>query len=187
MIDKPSVALSRCERYDVSAIKAILRKQFIDLGIDLSFYQSKRILIKPNLVMKKAPDGAATTHPAAIEALILLLKEAGCSDITLADSPGGQYIESRLRTVYRETGMEELCKRTNVKLNYDTTFAEVSNPNGSFSKSFTLIRPVCESEVIFDFCKLKSHSLTRLSGAVKICLVVFPEFKSSRCMHALIT
>ena len=183
MTEQPIVALSRCERYDVSIIKEILNKQFKDLHIDLSDYREKRILIKPNLVMKKAPDGAATTHPAAIEALILLLQAAECTDICLADSPGGQYTELRLRSIYKECGMEELAKRTGIKLNYDTTFTDVSNPNGSFSKSFTMIRPVCESEVIFDFCKLKSHSLTRLSGAVKNLFGCIPGIQKFE-MHA---
>lgn len=183
MTEQPIVALSRCERYDVSTIKEVLNKQFKDLRINLANYREKRILIKPNLVMKKAPDGAATTHPAAIEALILLLQEAGCSSICLADSPGGQYTELRLRAIYRECGMEELAKRTGIQLNYDTTFTEVSNPNGSFSKSFTMIRPVCESEVIFDFCKLKSHSLTRLSGAVKNLFGCIPGIQKFE-MHA---
>jgi len=75
MLDKPTVVITKCDRYDVAKIKEILSKQFADLGIDLNAYRNKNILIKPNLVMKKEPDGAATTHPAAIEALILLLKE----------------------------------------------------------------------------------------------------------------
>lgn len=183
MLDKPTVAITKCDRYDVAKIKEILSKQFVDLGIDLSAYRNKNILIKPNLVMKKEPDGAATTHPAAIEALILLLKEAGCTQITLADSPGGQYVEARLRAVYRESGMEELASRTGVALNYNTEFSEVSNPEGSFSKSFNLIRPVCEAEVIFDFCKLKSHSLTRLSGAVKNLFGCIPGIQKFE-MHA---
>ena len=183
MSDKPTVALSRCERYDLWVIREILAKQFSDLGIDLTQYRGKKILIKPNLVMKKAPDGAATTHPTAIEALILLLKEAGCENICLADSPGGQYVEARLRSVYRESGMEELANRTGIQLNYDTTFLEVANPDGFFSKSFNLIRPVYEAEVIFDFCKLKSHSLTRLSGAVKNLFGCIPGIQKFE-MHA---
>lgn len=183
MSNKPLVALARCERYDVDAIKGILAEHFSVLGIDLRAFRGKKILIKPNLVMKKSPDGAATTHPAAIEALIRLLKEAGCEDICLADSPGGQYVEARLRSVYRESGMEDLCERTGIRLNYDTTFLEVSNPEGSFSKSFNLIRPVYEAEVIFDFCKLKSHSLTRLSGAVKNLFGCVPGIQKFE-MHA---
>lgn len=133
--------------------------------------------------MKKVPEGAATTHPIAIEALICLLQESGCHDITLADSPGGQFVETRLRSVYRESGMEALCERTGIRLNYDTTFAEVPNPNGNFSKSFSFITPVINSDVIFDFCKLKSHSLTKLSCAVKNLFGCIPGIQKFE-MHA---
>ena len=183
MNNKPTVAIAKCERYDVSVIQEILARQFEQIGVDLVSFRDKRILIKPNLVMKKEPDGAATTHPAAIEALVHLLQGVGCQNITLADSPGGQYVEARLRSVYRESGMEDLANRTGILLNYNTEFSEVSNPEGSFSKSFNIIRPVCEAEVIFDFCKLKSHSLTRLSGAVKNLFGCIPGIQKFE-MHA---
>lgn len=58
------VFVSKVDEYDVPKIKSALISSFDALGIDLPALAGKKVVIKPNLIMKKSPDFAATTHPA---------------------------------------------------------------------------------------------------------------------------
>ena len=49
--------------------------------------KGERVLIKPNLIMIKAPDKAATTHPWVVRAVARCPAEAGGKTV-IAESPG---------------------------------------------------------------------------------------------------
>ena len=70
-----TVAVSACEAYDEKQISRILRSHFEAIGYNRTFFEGKKVVIKPNLVMKKSPDAAATTHPAVLCAMLLILQE----------------------------------------------------------------------------------------------------------------
>ncbi len=182
MIEKDyMVALDRCESYDVDDIERVLRLQLDKLGA-ADMFKDKRVVIKPNLVMKKSPEAAATTHPAVLEAVIRILKESA-SDILIAESPGGLYTEQTLAGTYRGCGLTAVAERMNVPLNFDTSYQEVAAPNGKTSKVFNMITPIVNADVIVDLAKLKSHSLTGYSGAAKNYFGVIPGVQKFE-MHA---
>ena len=158
------VAFARCRDYDPSALTEALSRSFSVLGIGREFFEGKRVLLKPNLVLAKKPDQAATTHPAMIAALAELLFGFGAESVTLADSPGGPFSAPALNLVYRVCGMEGADPR--VKLNDDFTFRPVRT-DGVKLKTFRMISAALDADVIVDVCKFKSHSLTGMSCAVK--------------------
>lgn len=168
------VAVNRCDEYDVNKIKSILREQFMQIGVDESFLKNKKIAIKPNLVSPIKPEEAATTHPTVVEAVYLLLLELGATDIILAESPGGPYTPITLTHIYKVTGMTALSEKTGLKLNTDTSFKKESFAEGKKLKSFDVITPIADCDIIFNLCKLKTHSLTGLSCAVKNLFGVIP-------------
>ncbi|MBR5295189.1 MAG: iron-sulfur protein, partial [Clostridia bacterium] len=58
------VSFYTAKEYDTKILKEILEKIIMDQGgFDSLFQKGKRVVIKPNLVMKKKPEAAATTHP----------------------------------------------------------------------------------------------------------------------------
>lgn len=172
-IDKNSpVAISRVGEYNADAIEAVIREQLEKLGA-ADMFSGKRVVIKPNLVMKKSPEAAATTHPAVLEAMIRILKDSA-ADIIIAESPGGLYTSQTLTSVYRGCGIYEVAERCGVPLNYDTSAREIPAPNGKTSKMFSVITPILDCDVIVNLAKLKSHSLTGYSGAVKNYFGVVP-------------
>ena len=67
------VSVRSIDTYDEQKITEILREQMNTLGYDNAFFEKKKVVIKPNLVMKKAPDAAATTHPVVLSALLTVL------------------------------------------------------------------------------------------------------------------
>ncbi len=138
-----------------------------DLGITPAFFKGKKVAVKPNLVMKKPAEYAATTHPAVLEAWLTYLDGCDCADVVIAESMGGPYTESALRGVYAVCGMEDAVKGHRARLNFDVTSRAVSAPDGELCKGFDIITPIADADIIINLCKLKSHSLTRMSGAIK--------------------
>ncbi len=159
------VALRRCVEYEPEAVEACLRDMLESLGIS-DMFTGKKVVVKPNLVMKKAPEAAATTHPVLLGAMLRILCESAES-VTIAESPGGPYTEALLRATYKGCGIQEAADACGVVCNLDTSFREEILPEGKTSKIMNLITPILEADVIVNLCKLKSHSLTGYSGAVK--------------------
>ncbi len=162
---KDRVCLDRVDEYNVDIIEAVIRCQLDSLG-KADLFKNKRVVIKPNLVMKKSPEAAATTHPAVLEAMIRILKESA-ADIIIAESPGGLYTPQTLGSTYKGCGLYDVAERYGVKLNFDTSSKTVEAPLGKTSKMFDIISPILDADVIVNLAKLKSHSLTGYSGAVK--------------------
>ncbi len=177
-----TVVLHAIDSYDEAQIAQILRNHLELLGCDDSFFAGKKVVIKPNLVMKKAPEAAATTHPAVLSALLCVLKEKGVSPM-IAESPGGLYNRQRLEGVYRVCGIDEVANRYGAELNFDTDAVNVPFPDGKKVKSFHIIRPIAEADIVIDLCKLKSHGLTKMSAAIKNFFGVIPGIEKFE-MHA---
>jgi len=160
------VFVSKVDEYDVQKIKSELCASFDALAIDLSSFAGKKVVIKPNLIIKKSPDGAATTHPAVIEAVISVLNDAGVRPV-IAESPGGIYSAAHLKASYRVCGIEDAVKDYDCELNLDVSSEIMEYRGDKASRSFDIIKPIADADVIIDVCKLKSHSLTKMSGAAK--------------------
>lgn len=176
------VALCACDSYDEAHIADILRTQMDTFGYDQAFFAGKKVVIKPNLVMKKAPDAAATTHPAVLSALLTVLAERDCKPL-IAESPGGLFNRQRLEGVYRACGIAPVAEAHGAALNYDTDAVNASYPEGKTVKMFHILKPIAEADVLIDLCKLKSHSLTKMSAAVKNFFGTIPGVEKFE-MHA---
>ncbi len=168
------VAVERLTEYDHGKILACLRKQAEAIGLPADAYKGKRVVIKPNLVAPTKPDGAATTHPAFLTAVVDFLREHGAEDLLLAESPGGPYTEATLRLNYKTCGILDAAESAGLPLNYDTSAKTVHAASATTCRAFQVITPVLEADVLVDLCRLKSHSLTKMSAAVKNLFGVVP-------------
>lgn len=135
-----------------------------------------KVLIKPNLLMKRAPQTATVTHHLLVEAVILCLQQHGIREIMIADSPGGPYTPGLLSGIYKASGMAETAERTGVILNTDCGFQTVE-AHGEKARSFELINPVLWADYIIDMPKLKTHAMTGMSCAVKNLFGTVPGLK----------
>ena len=75
--------------YDVTALRAFFEKGFEELNLPLT---RCKVLLKPNLVMGKAPQKAVNTHPQVVEAVAALLLDRSC-EVSIGDSPGYETTE----------------------------------------------------------------------------------------------
>lgn len=170
---KHPVYIASCNSYDTEKLTDLLKNAFFSLGVTEEIIRGKKVVIKPNLVLAKKPDFGATTHPATVNACVSILAELGADSIILADSPGGPYNQTNLSHVYRVCELAG-CASDKLTLNDDFTWKNVQYPKAEKAKNFHCITPVYDADVIIDLCKLKTHSLTTLSGAVKNLFGIIP-------------
>lgn len=162
-MDKVSVV--KCADYS-GAYEAVKRSLDLIGGIEKFVKPGDKVVLKPNYVSRRRPEAAVTTHPAILRAVIKLCEAAG-GKVVVAESPGGPYNASLLKSVYTACGAIEAAEGTNAMINYDTAFEEVPYPEGAVLKKFPIIKPVLDADVIISLPKLKTHSMTSYSGAVK--------------------
>ncbi|HOQ14300.1 MAG TPA: DUF362 domain-containing protein [Bacillota bacterium] len=168
------VALAACDTYDEERIFSLLVRCAEAASVFPSGLAGKKVVIKPNFVMKREPDAAATVHPAVLRATIRWLSSLGAEKIIVAESPGGPYTAARLRGVYTACGATDACSGLDAALNYDVGYSEAHYPEGQRARVFDVINPILEADVVVDLCKLKTHTLTQLSGAIKNLFGVIP-------------
>src|SRR5680860_76495 len=167
------VVLKECKEYDEEVEKRI-REGIEELGGMSEFVKpGQRVLLKVNLLMKKTPEQAVTTHPSVIEAVVKLVQEAGGIPI-IGDSPGGPYTVNVLNSIYERCGMKDLSDRTGAILNENVEQVTVPHSLGKVMKSLTVTKAVADADVIIPISKLKTHSLMTFTGAVKVLFGVIP-------------
>lgn len=168
------VSLLRCDGYNYENVKKSIEKSFELLGgIDKYIKSGTKVLLKVNLLLKKAPELAATTNHVFVEALAQTIIEAG-GIVTIADSPGGPYTASILNGVYDVCGMKTVEAHTGAVLNYDTGYKTIHINDGVISRSFEVINPVFDNDIIISVAKIKTHQFTKYTGAVKNMFGVIP-------------
>ncbi len=159
------VTISRVEKYDPAMLRKAIDRQFALLGVEELLRPGMKVVFKPNLLAARKPEQAVTTHPMVVEAAADWFLARGITDITLADSPGGLYTEGLLKGIYQTCGLRQLEDR--IKLNTDVTWVAKSREAGKYCKSFNLIRPIAQADLVVNLAKVKTHGMTTLSAGMK--------------------
>ena len=162
-----------CPSYD--RVEDTLRAVLDQMGGMSRFVKpGERILLKANLLRPAPPESAVCTHPAVVAAVARMVVEAGATAV-ITDSPGGALQkESTLRHLYEKTGMAEAAARSGAELSYDVSTRLVSLPQGKAIHQAEIIAPAAEADGVFDLCKMKTHVLMGMTGAVKNNFGVIP-------------
>jgi uncharacterized protein (DUF362 family)/Pyruvate/2-oxoacid:ferredoxin oxidoreductase delta subunit len=156
------VSLARCTRYQPEAVRESLEQLLRPWGGIGSFVKpGKKVLLKPNLLTAAAPEEAVTTHPVALRVLAEMALEAG-GEVYIGDSSGSGPPERVLRV----TGVREVLQETGAKL---LLFDEVKPARfqGKKTRTLPLARALEEVDLVINAGKLKTHTLTGLTAAVK--------------------
>ncbi len=157
------VALVRCESYDESAVYEAVGRGLNLLGGAERFVQAdEKILLKPNLLVGSAPEKVVTTHPVVFKAVARHLQTTGAR-LSYGDSPGfgspaGAARRSELTPVAEQLNLPHA--------DFDKG-ETISFSDGELIKQFTLANGVLEADGIVSLPKLKTHGLTRMTGAIK--------------------
>ncbi|MBQ3866418.1 MAG: DUF362 domain-containing protein, partial [Clostridia bacterium] len=161
------VSLYRAGSYDADLLEKIVDRIILDQGgYERLFAKGKRIVVKPNLVVKKKPDGCATTHPALLEAVLRCILPRG-AEVVVAECPGGPNTEALLAGIYRECGIEDVCRRLNVPIQYKMRPVTVTVDDPVSLGEVEILQDFAEADAVIDLAKMKTHSLTTVTGAAK--------------------
>lgn len=161
------VSFYSAKEYDPILLKEIVEKIIADHGgYERLFAKGKKVVIKPNLVVKKKPECGATTHPAILEAVLLCLLPH-TKDITVAECSGGPNTEALMKGIYRETGIEEVCQKYDIPIHYQMNAAVVEPIDPLICRKIEVLDVFTEAEVFINLAKMKTHSLTAVTGAAK--------------------
>ena len=161
------IAFAGAEDYTPEIIFPALTRAVEASGFTREMVAGRRVLLKPNLLMKRRPEEATTTHPLVVEAAARLLLDWGAGEVTIADSPGGPYTRPLLHSIYETCGMTAAARQSGARLNEDTGFTTLRREENRLVREFSIINPVAEADLVVSVCKLKTHSMTTLSGGVK--------------------
>jgi len=159
------VVMIRPAAYD--ACRAAVDNAFELFPLNLT---GKKVLIKPNVLRRSAPEEAVTTHPSVLKAVIERVKESKPGALWVGDNPGVVgYGENE--DCFRVTGLRDVAGDHYVNLNERITtvpFTPAAEGNIQVSSA------VLEADIIISVPKFKTHGLTVLSGAIKNSYGILP-------------
>ena len=168
------VSLVKCTSYNQEEVNQKVQEAISLLGgLDKFIKKGQRVALKVNLLMKATPDKAMTTHPAVVYAVAKLVKEFGATPF-IVDSAGGPFTAGYINSIYSASGLKEVAEKLKIELNQDFSHEEVHNPNGVVGFKFPICTAIEKADAIINLSKLKTHSFTGYTNAVKNMFGVIP-------------
>jgi len=165
------VFIAGCDDYNIDRVTTAIERVLDAYGgaksiMDRSANGGKRVLVKPNILMPKKPEDAATTHPVIIEAVCSAFIKAG-AEVSIIDSTGGPHTKMVLRLLYGKPGIKKAAKQCGAKLSFDTSSKSVICSGGKILQQVDLLSPVFDADLVISLAKAKTHGFMSMSGCVK--------------------
>jgi uncharacterized protein (DUF362 family)/Pyruvate/2-oxoacid:ferredoxin oxidoreductase delta subunit len=159
---KTTVSAITCTSYQLSELEEKVRVAVEQAGgWPEKLKPGANVLLKPNLLSARTPDHCVTTHPELVRAVIRELRRKGIAKITIADSPAGNYSWQEL---WEKTGMRKVADEEKVELIPVENFTIKEIPGYG---SVPILKEFSSFDVFISLPKLKTHLLTKITGAVK--------------------
>ncbi len=165
-----TVAISRCDDYELEKA-SIAVKRCLDLigNIKSIVKPGMKVLLKLNLLSASlGPDRAVNTHPVVIRALVGIFKDDYGCEVYIGDSCGSLRTGSTDKA-FRITQIDKIAEDTGaIIVNFDKDeILDITNNNAAILKNFKIAKTVKAVDVVVSVPKLKTHGLTRYTGAIK--------------------
>ena len=150
-------------------------------GLQAFVKPGMKVLLKPNMLSKREPDAAATTHPVLLEAVAAKCKELG-AEVWIGDSP--PLIQGSVQDFWEKTGFRRVAENTKSKLIHleaePTQKIVLQMPYQLVQVGVS--KRYFAADIVINLPKLKTHNLTRLTGAVKNLFGLLPGLQKA-CLH----
>jgi uncharacterized protein (DUF362 family)/NAD-dependent dihydropyrimidine dehydrogenase PreA subunit len=175
------VTLQACNEYQLDRVRDAIKASIMPLGGMARFVKSgMKVLLKPNLLSANTPEQFVTTHPFVVQAVAELVKEAG-GVIWIGDSPNSSVKDNQMEYLWKKTGMAEIAQEIGAKL---IPFKGVSWSR-LHEYDYFIAKPTTDADLIINLPKLKTHTQTLYTGAIKNLFGVIPGArKSAAHIHA---
>ncbi|MBN1696696.1 MAG: DUF362 domain-containing protein [Spirochaetales bacterium] len=164
-MNKERVYIQICHSYDPAMVEQIIKDSFTYCRITIP--ENASILLKPNVLGAYVPEQYIDTHPVVVEAVVRILLEKG-NRLILGDSSGNGQYGNTSRSL-EKSGMTALGRKYDFKvIAFDKHRSRVfKRDHNVVFKEINLTTLIDEVDYIVNIPKLKSHTFTRFSGAVK--------------------
>ncbi|MBN1879472.1 DUF362 domain-containing protein [bacterium] len=176
---RSSVAVVRCDSYQPDEVFQSIARGFELLGgpsACLPLGQS--VLIKPNLLQAASPEAAVCVHPEVFRAVALFLAGNG-NRLTYGDSPAVASSEQAARA----SGIDEEARKMGIPMADFKTGILLKSKERCLVKKYEIAKGVLDADAVVSISKLKTHSFTGMTGAVKNHLGCVPGLKKAE-FHA---
>ena len=160
---KSKIAIVPCGTYQEDAVYDAVKAGIDSLGgLGAFVKKGERILLKPNILVGAKPADAVNTHPSVFKAMIELLLEFEVR-VAYGDSPGFEKPEAGLA----RSGLKAVADSYGLTISdfEKGRTAELKDP--LVCGKFDIANACFESDGIISLPKMKTHQLTRITGAVK--------------------
>ncbi len=159
------VFVERCRSYKEGeldkAIFPILQRLTPKLGT------RPKILLKPNILRPAKPNEAITTHPEFVNSVAKFYRRAyPRAQIFIGESSGCLGLPNTKRAL---AGYSKAIRNHRLKVVpfESQKIAKVKNPHGKIWKEVPLPKVLLDADIVVNLPKLKTHTLTVFTGAVK--------------------
>ena len=179
-MQKSKVAVVQCSSYDEEEVFGAFR-QGVDLlgGVKSFAAPGETILLKPNVLAGDPAERGVCTHPAVLKAAGRLFRTV-TRQVTYGDSCGA----GRPRDNLEACGIAEVARELGLEAAEFEKGRSVAFPASPHHKSFQLASGALSAHGIINLCKLKTHHLTRMTGAVKNLYGCIPGIMK-KALHAI--
>ncbi len=157
------VSLIRCDEYILDDVYNKVEKA-IDLigGFDKYIAKDAKVFIKLNCVGPFHQDTGITTHPVFVEAILKhVLKRT--KNVIIGDNPATKDITFTLK----KNGVYPVIEKYNIPIINGKDVKVISNSNPIVYSEFEVSREIVECDILINLPKLKTHTLTYMTGAQK--------------------
>jgi uncharacterized protein (DUF362 family)/NAD-dependent dihydropyrimidine dehydrogenase PreA subunit len=160
---RSTVALVRCEDYSLDSVKVAINAGLSLLGgVEKFASKNETILLKPNILSGESPEKLISPHPEVFRAIGRAFSQTG-SSLTYGDSPGF----GNPKPNAQRAGFVKIAEEENIEW-ADFTNAQIMQfPDGRVMKKFSIAQGVADADGMISISKLKTHALTRITGAIK--------------------
>lgn len=164
--EKSVVVLVPCREYDPELVYSAVSTGLSLLGgLPALISPEEKILLKPNLLCNAVAEKAVTTHPVVFDAVARCLQEQGYRNLSYGDSPGSP--ASTPEKAAEACGIAAKARGRGITPADFSTVVPTQLPEGEACKHFMLAKAVTECDALVNLCKMKTHALERITGAVK--------------------
>lgn len=177
MSTAPSVSIARCDNYEVPKVYNAVKRTLEQVnGIHKIVGRKKKVLLKLNLLSSSlGPEHAVNTHPAVVRALVDFFQKDVGADVLIGDSCGS-IRDGSTKKAFKVTRLNKISEDTGAKLvSFDQDkYIDVKKSNGATIPAFRMARTIKDVDLVVSVPKLKTHGLTKYTGALKNTLGVIP-------------
>lgn len=174
MASRPKVAIVRCADYERPRVFDAV-KRAVDLcgGMAAFVKPGMKVLVKPNILSARPPGDAVDTHPEVVRAVVRLAKEAGGS-VSVGDSPGGY--GKNIDEAFEASGIRKAAEEEGARLVRFSASRQV--------EGMPIAVAALEADRVISVPKLKTHSITVLTAAVKNTFGMVTGLHKAECHSA---